>query len=63
MKILEWSTWQKQIRPLPPTQCAAYWQSGDTEACAKKLSQILAGNIDHGGGGLVSEFMSGILAT
>ena len=29
---------------------------------AKKLSQILANNIDNGGGGLISEFMRGIVA-
>ena len=53
---------------------AGYWQSSDT--CARKLSQILANNIDNGkylqttliivggergGGGLVSEFMWGIV--
>ena len=32
-------------RPLPP----AYWQSSNTEACAKKLSQILPNNIDNVG--------------
>ena len=29
----------------------------DTETCVKKLSQILANNIDNGRRGLVSEFM------
>ena len=29
---------------------AAYWKSSNTEACAKKLSQILANNIDNWGG-------------
>ena len=43
--------------PFPLLNVAAYWQSSDTEACAEKLSQILADNIDNGGGGLVSEFM------
>ena len=28
---------------------AAYWQSSNTEVCDKKLSQILANNIDNGG--------------
>ena len=36
---------------------AVYWQSSNTEACAKKLSQILANNIDNGGRRLVSKFM------
>ena len=36
---------------------AAYWKSGNTETCAKQLSQILAENIDNGKGGLVPEFM------
>ena len=30
----------------------ANWQSSNTEVCAKKLSQILANNIDHGGRGI-----------
>ena len=29
-----------------------YWQSSNTEACAKKLSQILANNTDNGGRGI-----------
>ena len=28
------------------------WQSSDTETCVKKLSQILANNIDNGGRGI-----------
>ena len=31
---------------------ATYWQSSNTEACAKKLSQMLAKNIDNGGRGV-----------
>ena len=31
---------------------AGYWKSSNTEACAQKLSQILANNIDHGGRGI-----------
>ena len=31
---------------------AVYWQSSDTEACAKKLSQTLANNINNGGTGI-----------
>ena len=40
---------------------AAYWKSGNTKTCAKQLSQILAENIDNGKGGLVPEFMWGIV--
>ena len=45
----------------PLLNVAVYWQSSDTETCVKKLSQILANNIDNGGRGLVSEFMWGIV--
>ena len=31
---------------------AAYWKSINAEACAKKLSQILANNIDNGERGI-----------
>ena len=31
---------------------AVYWQSNNTEACAKKLYQILANNIDNCGRGI-----------
>ena len=31
---------------------AAYWKSSNSQACAKKLSQILANNIDNGGRGI-----------
>ena len=37
--------------PFSLLNVAAYWQSSNAEACAKKLSQILANNIDHGGKG------------
>ena len=47
--ILEWSTLQKQIRPLPLLDVAVYWYSSNTKACAMKLSQIFANNIDNGG--------------
>ena len=38
--------------PFPLLNVAAYWQSSDTEACAKKLSQIPANNVDNGGRGI-----------
>ena len=47
--------------PFPQLSVAAYWQSSNTEACAKKLSQILANNIENRGRGLVSEFIWGIV--
>ena len=46
---------------LPLLNVTGYWKSRNTKACAKKLSQILANNIDHGGRGLVSEFMWSIV--
>ena len=52
--------WNKS-GPFPLPNVAEYWQSSNTEACARNLSQILANNIDNGGGGLVSEFMWGIV--
>ena len=41
--------------PFPLLNVAGYWKSSNTEACAQKLSQIPANNIDHGGRGLVSK--------
>ena len=38
--------------PSPLLNAAVYWQSSITEACVKKLSQILANNIDNGGRGI-----------
>ena len=35
--------------PPPLLNVAAYWQSSDTKTCVKKLSLILANNIDNGG--------------
>ena len=34
----------------PLLNVAVYWKSSKTDACAKKLSQILANNIDNGEG-------------
>ena len=49
-----WKFWngplcRNKSDPFPLLIVAAYWQSSDTKPCAKKLSQILANNIDHGG--------------
>ena len=34
--------------PFPPLlNVVVYWQSSNTEACVKKLSQMLANNIDN----------------
>ena len=38
--------------PFSLLNVVAFWQASDTKACAKKLSQILANNIDHGGRGI-----------
>ena len=38
--------------PLPLLTVAPYWKSSYIEACAKKLSQTLANNIDNGGKGI-----------
>ena len=50
IEILKWSILQKWIRS--PSQCWACWKNSKTEACARKLPQILANNIDHGGRGI-----------
>ena len=36
----------------PLLNVAAYWKSSNSEACAKKLSPILANDIDNGGRGI-----------
>ena len=46
-----WKFWncplcRNKSGPFPLLNVAVYCQSSDTEACAKKLSQILANNID-----------------
>ena len=38
--------------PSPLLNVAVYWRSNDTETCVKKMSQILANNIDNGGRGI-----------
>ena len=38
--------------PFPLLKVAAYWQSSNTKACTKKLSQIFANNIDNGERGI-----------
>ena len=53
MKILEWSTlFRNKSGPSPLLNVAVYWQSSDTETCVKKMSQILANNIDNGKRGI-----------
>ena len=49
LEILEWSFFRNKSGPSPLLNVAAYWMSSNTEACAKKLSQILANNTDNGG--------------
>ena len=52
MKNLEWSTLRNKSGPFPLIKVAVYRQSSNTEACAKKLSQILANKINNGGRGI-----------
>ena len=52
-----WKFWngplcRNKSGPSPLLNVAEYWQSSDTETCVKKLSQILANNIDNGGRGI-----------
>ena len=52
-----WKFWngplfRNKLALFPLLNVAAYWQSSNTEACAKKLSQILVNNIDNGGRGI-----------
>ena len=52
-----WKFWngplcRNKSGPSPLLNVAVYWQSSDTETCVKKLSQILANNIDNGGRGI-----------
>ena len=52
-----WKFWNVSIcrnksGPFPLLSVAGYWQSSNTEACAKKLFQILANNIDNGWRGI-----------
>ena len=61
-----WKFWKGPLcrdksGPFPLLNVAGYWKSSNTEVCAKKLSQMLANNIDHRGRGLVSEFKWGIV--
>ena len=44
--------WRNKSGPFPPLSVAGYWKSSNTKAFAKKLSRILANNIDHGGKGI-----------
>ena len=61
-----WEFWngplcRNKSGPCPLLNVASYWKSNNTEACANKLPQTLASNIDNGGEGLVSEFMWDII--
>ena len=61
-----WKFWngsfcRNKSGPSPLLNVAVYWKSSNTKACAKKLSHILANNIENWGRGLVSEFMWGIV--
>ena len=52
-----WKFWNGSLcrnksDPFPLPNVVAYWKSITTEACAKKLYQILANNIDNGGRGI-----------
>ena len=52
-----------EINPPPSLlHVAVYWQGKNTEACAKKLPQILETTLIIGEGELVSEFMEGVVA-
>ena len=47
-----WKFWsgplcRNKSGPFPLLNVRIYWQSSDTEACAKKLSQMLGNNIDN----------------
>ena len=42
-----------EINKAPPLlNVVVYWQSSNAKVCAKKLSQILANNINNGGRGI-----------
>ena len=52
-----WKFWNGSLcrnksGPSPVLNVAVYWKSSNTEACAKKLPQILGNNIDNGGRGI-----------
>ena len=48
MEILEWPLCKYKSSPFPLLNDAGYLKRSNSEACAKKLSQILANNIDNG---------------
>ena len=61
-----WKFWncprcRNKSAPSPLLNVAAYCQSSNIEACAKKLSRVLANNIEYGGRGFVSELVWGIV--
>ena len=48
--------------PFSLLNIAAYWQSSNSEACAKNLSQILGNNIDNEGDGDWSHNLGEVLS-
>ena len=62
MKILEWSTLQKQISPLHSTQCCSILEEQQLRSLYQEtVSDTCKQHWKWGGGGLVSEFMWGIV--
>ena len=51
-KFWNYSLCRNKSAPFPLLNVVVCWQSSNTKACAKKLSQILANNIDNGGRGI-----------
>ena len=47
MEILDGPLCRNKSGAFPLLNVAGYWKSNNIEACTKKLSQILANNIDH----------------
>ena len=52
-----WKFWNGPLSrnksfPFPLLNVVAHWQSSNTETCSKKLSKILANNIDNGWSGI-----------
>ena len=61
-----WKFWNDPLSrnnsgPFPLLNVAGYWNSSNTKACSKKLSQILANNNDRGGEGDWSQNLCEVL--